>query len=802
MLLHHILIIYRKFKQNKSSFFINLLGLSIGLACALLIYLWVNDELHVDKFNKNDNRIFQVMQNYTDGNEIQTWEYTQGILARALAEEIPEIQYAATVVPASWFDGKGTIKLGETSIKADGQYATKDYLNIFSCDLVVGNKNQVLTDKYSVAISEELAGKLFVKAEKCIGKTIEWNQDEISGLFQITGIFKSPPANATAQFDLLFNYDIFQDAHPWLAEWGNSDPSTFVVVQNETDVSVLNAKIKNFLKSKSQDSGYTLFLQKYSDRYLYSRYENGQPSGGRIEYIRLFSIVAIFILIIACINFMNLSTAKASGRFKEIGIKKAVGANRAILIYQHLGESMLMTLISLMLSIGVVVLFLPYFNEITGKQLVFTFGKELIFSIVGILLFTGLVAGSYPALYLSGFRPVEVLKGKLRGSVAEFWARKGLVIFQFVISVTLIVSVLVVYKQIEFVQSKNLGYNRDNILHFNAEMKMEDDENFFAYEGKLEKNVETLLNEINNIPGVVSVSNFNHDLTGNHGDIQGVDWTNGDDDVKMHFSNLEIGNNFIETLGIEMLEGRSFSSESGNEISKIIFNEEAIKQMGLIDPIGKTIRVWGQEKQIIGITKNFHFESLFEEVKPCIIQLEPRAWNMIVKVNSESQSEAISQLQKLFQARNPGLAFEYKFVDDDYQALYVAEKRVSILSKYFAGIAILISCLGLFGLATFSAEKRKKEISVRKILGAGEYSIVQLLSNEFTKMVLTAIFIALPLSYLIVDNWIKKFAYRINISWWIFALAGLLALGIALLTVSWQSWRAATRNPVEALRYE
>jgi ABC-type antimicrobial peptide transport system permease subunit len=362
--------------------------------------------------------------------------------------------------------------------------------------------------------------------------------------------------------------------------------------------------------------------------------------------------------------------------------------------------------------------------------------------------------------------------------------------------------VLVVYKQIEFVQSKNLGYNRNNVLHFNAEMKMEDDENFLAYGGKLEKNVETLMNEINKIPGVVSVSNFNHDLTGHHGGIQGVDWRDGNDDDKMYFSKLEIGYNFIETLGIEMSEGRSFSKEYGNEISKIIFNEEAIKQMDLVDPIGKTIRVWGQEKQIVGIAKNFHFESLFEEVKPCIMQLEPRAQNMMVKINSESQSATIDQLHKLFVGLNPGLVFEYKFVDDDYQALYVGEKRVGILSKYFAVIAIFISCLGLFGLATFSAEKRKKEISIRKILGAGEFSIVQLLSNEFAKIVLVAILIALPASYMIVENWIKKFAYGINISWWIFALAGLLALGIALLTVSWQSWRAATRNPLEALKYE
>jgi putative ABC transport system permease protein len=802
MLLHHIYIIFRKFKKNKSSFLINLVGLSTGLACTILILLWVNDEFQVDKYNEKDLQIFQVLQNNTHGNEIRTFENTPGILAQALAEDIPEIKYAATVLPATWFNKKGMVKLGKKRIKAGSQYVGKDYFNIFSCDFIVGNNKQLLANKYGVSISEELAGKLFENTENIIGKTIEWNQVFITGLFEITGVFKSPPANATAQFDLIFNYEIFHEKRPGLNKWGNSDPSTFVLVNEGTNANVLNAKIKDYLKSKSKNIDNTMFLQQYSDRYLYGRYENGEPSGGRIEYLRLFSIIAIFILIIACINFMNLSTARATGRLKEIGVKKALGANRRTLIYQYLGESMLMTFIALLISIVIVVVFLPNFREITGKQLALTFGKEHVLYFIGILLFTGLISGSYPALYLSGFRPVEVLKGKLSGSVAEIWVRKGLVISQFVISVTLIVSVLVIYKQIEFVQVKNLGYKRDNILYFNAEITIENDENFFAHGGKLEKNVETILNEINNIPGVINASNFGHNLTGKHGTLSGISWKEGHEDEKKRFSNLEIGYNFIETFGIELLEGRSFSNEFGNDVSKIILNEEAIKQMELADPIGKIIRVWGQEKQIIGVTRNFHFESLFEELKPCIMQLEPRASNILVKINTDAQIETINQLQKLFSARNPGLAFEYKFVDDDYQALYVAEKRVSILSKYFAGIAIIISCLGLFGLAMFSTEKRKKEISIRKILGADEFSIIQLLSNEFTKMVFVAILIALPASYLIIDNWIERFAYRINISWWIFALAGVLALGIALLTVSWQSWRAATRNPVEALRYE
>jgi ABC-type antimicrobial peptide transport system permease subunit len=314
--------------------------------------------------------------------------------------------------------------------------------------------------------------------------------------------------------------------------------------------------------------------------------------------------------------------------------------------------------------------------------------------------------------------------------------------------------------------------------------------------------METFVSEAKKIPGVINASNFYHDLTGNHGGFQGVNWKEGNSDDKMYFSNLEVGSNFIETLGIQMAQGRSFSASLNNETSKIILNEEAIKQMELENPVGKIIKIWEQEKQIIGIAKNFHFESLFENLKPCIIQFEPRASNIMVKVDASAQKEVIAKLENLFHERNPGLTFEYKFVDDDYQSLYAAEKRVGILSRYFAGIAILISCLGLFGLTTFSAEKRTKEISIRRILGSNELGIIRLLSKEFAGVVITAILIALPTSYFIMHKWLENFAYKTTLSWWIFALAGMLALGIALLTVSLQSWKAASRNPVEALRYE
>jgi ABC-type antimicrobial peptide transport system permease subunit len=802
MFKHNLLLLFRGAKRNKGSFFINLIGLSTGLACALLIYLWVNDELHVNKFNEHDDRIYQVLQNFPGGENIQTTENTPGILAEVLKTEIPEVEYTTSVVPASRFQEKGVMKVDETTLKLDAQYVSKDYFEVFSCPLIVGNKDLALNDKHSILVSENLAIKLFGTTNNITGKTVTWNQNNINGMFQITGIFKDLPVNATEKFDLIFNYDVFLDANPWVREWGNSNPSTFVLLNPETNISALNAKLENFLQAKLANSKNKLFAQKYSERYLHGRYENGVLSGGRIEYVHLFSIIALFILLIACINFMNLSTARASKKFKEVGVKKVVGANRQTLIFQYLSESVFMTSISLVLSVALVAILLPNFNEITGKHLVLHFGINEVFVLLFIVLVTGFIAGSYPALYISGFKPVEILKGKLNGSLAEFLARKGLVVFQFTISVILIVSVLLVYKQIEFIQSKNLGYNRENVIHFNAEKKPENSNDFLAYGGKLQSDMETFISEVKKIPGVLNAATYNHDLTGKHGGIEGVDWEEGENDDKMYFSKLEVGYNFIETLGIQMSQGRNFSSSLGNETSKVIFNEEAIKKMGLNDPVGKIIKVWGQEKQIIGVTKNFNFESLFENVKPCIIQLEPRTYNIMVKMNTVGQKGTIEQLGKLFHERNPGLAFDYKFVDDDYQSLYVAEKRVSILSRYFAGIAILISCLGLFGLATFSAQKRTKEISIRKILGSGEFGIIRLLSNEFTGIVITAIFIAMPTSYFVMHKWLEGFAYKTSLSWWIFALAGLLALGIALLTVSWQSWRAATRNPVEALRYE
>lgn len=802
MIKHALLLLYRNFKRFKSTFFINLMGLSAGLSCALLIYLWVNDERHVDKVNEHDEQLYQVLQNFFNEGDIETGGGTQGLLARALADEMPEVEYAASVVPADWFSAKGIVSFEGNSVKAGGQFVSKDYFKMFTVPFKEGDKNLLFADKYGMAISEQLATQLFQSPANAVGKIVDWTGDQFKEPCHIIGVFENRPANATDQFDILFNYELFFSNREGLQYWTNSDPSTFVLLKKGTDPGAFNAKIAGFIKTKNKETKNTLLLQRYSDRYLHGRYENGVPVGGRIEYVRLLSVIAVFILVIACINFMNLSTAKASRRVKEIGIKKAVGASRYTLVLQYLSESMFMTFLSLALSVLLVDIGLPQFNVITGKHLTLQLTPSFVLMVLSITVITGLIAGSYPALYLSGFKPAAVLKGKLNSSVGERWARQGLVVFQFTASVILIVAVLVVYKQIDYVQSKNLGYDRDNVIHFEIQVKNTGDPAFFEIGGTLDHAVASFLDRVRSLPNVVHAANFDHDVVGHHGGLGGVDWKPGDEDSKKGFSNLEVGFDFIETLGIQMKEGRSYAKDLSGEKKKIMLNEAAIEMMGLKDPVGKTIRVWGEEKQIIGVTKNFHFESLFEEMKPCLIQLEPRVPRIMVKIKKRSEAETLPQIQKLYQDQNPGLAFDYKFLDDDYQALYASEQRISILSRCFALLAILISCLGLFGLAAFTAERRLKEIGIRKILGSSEMGIVYLLSGDFTKIVLAAIVVAVPVSYFMVTLWLQSFAYKIALNAWYFLIPGLGALIITWLTVGSQAIRASRVSPTQSLKEE
>lgn len=792
MLKNYFLLAWRHLLKDRQFTLLNLLGLSTGLACSLLLYLWISDELKVDKYNEKDGQLYQVMSNGHTDHGIQTGWGTPGLLGKTLSEEIPDIEYSVSILPASWFPHAGVLTGNDTRMKARGQYVGKDYFNVFTCPFVQGNKDQLFADNHRIAISEELANKLFHTTQNLVGKRLQWDLDAFGGDFVIAGVFKKPPSNSTEQFDCLMNYGLVLEKRPELNTWSNSDPSTFVIVRPHINIDQLNNKIRDFLKSKHKDANSSLFLTRYSDRYLYGKYENGVQAGGRITYVRLFSIVALVIIVIACINFMNLSTAKAARRMKEVGIQKVVGALRRDLILQYLGESIMIAFLSMIVAALMIVALLPVFNGITGKQLLLNIDSNMALTILAIVLFTGLLAGSYPAFYLSRFRPASVLKGQLSTSAGELWIRKGLVVFQFTLSVIFIIGVLVVYKQINYIQSKDLGYNRQELVHFEIP---------FGLSEKSLKAAAGFLDEVRALPGVVSASSYYHNLTGQHGSIGDFHWPGKDPNKNIDFANLEMGYDFIKTAGIKLAEGKDFT-KSDIAQKEIIFNQAAIDAMGLKDPIGKTVRFWDQQRMIVGVVKNFHFESLYESVKPCFFQEYPVMPNILVRLQPGNEKAALQRIQKVFAHFTNDMPFDYNFLNEDYQAQYTSETRIGILSRYFAGLAIIVSCLGLFGLASFAAQKRRKEIGIRKIVGASVRQVVILLSTDFLKLVLIAVCIAFPFSWWAMDRWLNSFAYRTPINAGIFLAAGGAILLITLLTIGFQSVRAALTNPTDSLRTE
>lgn len=802
MLRHNFILTIRSFKRYKASFLINLAGLSTGLVSALFIYLWVSDELGVDKFHKKDDRLYQVMRNFDRPNGIVTKDLTPTPLAEALAEEMPEIEYAVSVNDFfSWPSREGILSDGDKHIEAKGVHAGRDYFHVFSYGLTRGDKDKVLADKNSIVISDKLAKILFDTTENIIGKTLEWDHAGFDGAFQVSGIFEDIPSNSTAQFDVIFSIEVLIENDRWAKNWTNSYVQTYLTLSKRANITQLNQGITRLLEVNTPaNKNSTMFVRRYSSKYLYGKYENGVQAGGRITYVRLFSIIALFILLIACINFVNLSTAQASKKMKGIGVKKVIGASRNSLINQFLGESVLTVFLSLMVAFLFVWLLLPQFNEITGKQLNLRLDASALLAVLGIAFFTSFVAGSYPAFYLAGFSPATVLKGKLHTAFGELWVRKGLVIFQFSLSVIFIVGVLVVKQQIELTQTQNMGYDRDNIISFQWKGNLYNPWNGLL-DGKSNERFYSFMQELKNIPGVVSTTNMSGNILNKIAGQSGVSWRGRESDKDFLFQSPIVGYNYIETLGIELLEGRSFSRDYNDDYSKIVLNEAAVKTMGLENPVGEIIEMNGGS-EIIGVVKNFHYGSFHNHVEPLIFRFEPHGKNILIKIIAGTERATIERLKKTYKEFLPGYTFEFSFLDDDYQALYEAENKVSALSKYFAGLAIVISCLGLSGLATFTAERRMKEIGIRKTLGSSAFGIVSILTGDFTKTVVIAIFISLPISYLVVKNWLDNFAYKIDLNWWYFAGAGLLVLLIAWLTIGMQTVKAAIVNPVESLKDE
>lgn len=793
MLKNHFKIVLRQLLKDRQFTLLNLIGLSTGLACALLIYLWVTDERDFDRFHAKDSRLFQVMAQQQNAEGLVTISITPALLATALEREIPEVEYA-TASQGS-FSGKYTLSINNKHFKSVGTGVGKNYLSIFSWNLIEGDKNQVFAEKNSIVLTKELARKLFNTTENVIGKTVQW---QLNRNLKVTGLIDDVPSNSSIQFDFLFPIDILVDENPYMKEWESSDPFTYVLLKKGVNAEQFNQKIKGFLKTKVTDSKTTLFARRFSDGYLYGKYENGVQAGGRIEYVNLFSAIAIFILVIACINFMNLSTAKASKRLKEVGVKKVLGAGRRSLVLQFMIEAMFMALLALIVAGVLVWLFIGSFSDITGKQLSFHFDGEVFFTVIGITLFTGIVSGSYPALYLSGFDPITVLKGKLRGSLSELWVRRGLVIFQFALSVVFIIAVLVVYKQVAFIQSRNQGFNKDNVISFDMEGMTPDNQEVFL------SGVASFVSEVKTVPGVVNASSMDHgSIINDFGSTADINWVGKKPEDVINFANIGVNYGMIETLGMKIMTGRSFSREQSSDSSEVIFNEAAIDIMGLRDPIGKVVRMWEKDRRIVGVVKNFNFQTLHESVRPFVLRLEPKlTYRIVAKIKLGQESETIERVKALFQGYNPGYVFDYRFLDQDYQNQYITEKRVAVLSKYFSILAILISCLGLFGLAAFTAQRRQKEISIRKAVGASVGNITFLLSKDFIQLVLISIVVAFPLSWLMMNKWLGNFVYHIKIGVDVFLIAALSVVFITLFTISFQSLGAAMANPTKSLRSE
>ncbi len=793
MFYHNLLLIFRNFKRHSSTFFINFLGLSAGLTCVLLIYLWVSDEWNMDKFHSNDAQLYQVMANHYDSEEIRTIASTPDLLAETLAAEMPEIEASTSYLPADLIPMKFILSAdGDKKVKGTGEFADKTFFSIFNYPLLQGSADQVLQTPNAVVLSARLATALFQSPENAMGKSVQWQLADFTRQCMVTGVFKDLPANSSNQFDFALTVQSFRDPSLFKRNisWGNHAPSTILVLKKGVDAKAFGQKIAGFLQQKLPEAKVELFLQPYSDRYLQDQYEGGVIKGGRIDYVKLFGLIALFILLIACINFMNLSTARASLRMKEVGIKKAIGISRGGLAAQFMGESLILSFGSLLLATGIVYSVLPAFNALTGKSLMLQTNWDWVIPFLGIGLLTGLIAGSYPALYLSSFKPITMLKATSSRNSGEILARKGLVVLQFALSIAFIIAVMVVYEQIQMVKTKNMGFNRDQVIQFGRE-------------GKLGNGLETFLAELNQIPGVVHSSGISGGFLDANSFTVGVEWPGKQADETLTFSNLTGTYDLIETLDLKMADGRSFSRSFGADSAGLVLNETAIEAMHLQNPVGKTIKLWGDDYQILGVTKDFHLQSLRESIKPAFFKIDPkRTTSIMVRLEAGKERETLQRIQAYYAAFNPGYAFEYHFLNEDFEKQYATEYRVSVLSKYFAGLAILLSCLGLFGLATFTAEQRTKEIGIRKVLGASVGSVITLLSKDFLKLVVLAILIASPIAYYCMQQWLADFAYRIDIQWWVFVTAALAAIVVATFTVAIQSVRAALANPIESLRSE
>lgn len=787
----------RNLWRNKTYSFLNILGLSIGITCAALIFLWVEDELSWDHNHLKINRIYQVLENQHYDGKTYTFGATPGPLSPGMKAEMPGLMNTTRL---TWGQNK-LFSLGDKSIYEDGAFADSNLLSIFTFPFAEGNISKVFSQPHSLVITEKMARKFFSQSAEhpadpthpnqihVVGKTLKVdNKDD----YTITGVLKDIPENSSVRFSWIAPLEVYVKNNQWLLEWGNNGIQTFVELAPSTSPATINKKLYGYIQTKASDAVARPFLISMNNWRLRNHFEEGKQTGGRIQYVRMFTIIAWIILLIACINFMNLATARSEKRAREVGVRKVLGAEKRMLVTQFIGEAIFMAFLSVLFSLLMLLLLLPAFNTLVEKHLVLGLGNPShIIALAAIILICGLVAGSYPALYLSSFNPVSVFKGlKLKGGSAAF-IRKGLVILQFTISIVLIISTIIIFQQIQHVKNRELGYNKDNLVQTNVQ-------------GDLVKHFGAVRQDLIGTGSVKDAGLASLGMLWMGSSSSNYSWQGKDPNKKILITQDGIDPNYIPTVGLQLIQGRNFLPIAEHDSMSFIINETLAKMMGMENPVGQIIKQDTTAFKVVGIVKDFVYGDMYGKSDPLIFYCKPEwADYVYIKLKNDNKPEdALAKIEKVMKADNPGYPFDYRFVDEDFNNQFKTEALIGKLSRVFACLAIVISCLGLFGLAAYTAERRTREIGIRKVLGASVPRITRLLSKDFMWLVIISAIVAFPLSWWAMHNWLQNYAYRIQISWWVFFVAGLMAIMIALMTISFQAIKAALSNPVKNLRTE
>ncbi|KEO71974.1 ABC transporter permease [Anditalea andensis] len=786
MLLNYLKITWRNLLRNKGYATLNLLGLAIGMTGALIILLWIQHEVSFDRFHRHSKDLYEAYHRFDYNGTIHHTNYTSEPLGASLLEEYPEILNVARYDGGNHF----YLKYEDMSFKQHTVFMEPSFFDMFDFEFLLGNKESAFNVPNAIVLTAELADKFFGR-EDPIGKVIQM-QDE--HLFTVTGVLKPLPTNTRFAFEAVLDWKMkeemgYYDQSPH--SWSNSYVNTFVQLYPKSDIAAVNQKIIHVSRKKDEVADMDVLLYPSSRWHLYNRFENGKAAGGRIDRVYMFGAIGIFILLIACINFMNLSTARSQKRAKEVGIRKTIGAERQMLIFQFISESVLLACISGLIALGLVYLLIPYFGQMIGQQFLLPVDQMWFWlSYIAFIMVTGFMAGSYPAFMLSSFRPASVLKGTFIKRNAVFEGRKILVVVQFCFAIGLILCTLIVRQQIKFASERDLGYDQDHLITLYLNNTTRD-------------KAELIRNDLISSNAVSSVTRTGAAMTRPINNSSGIEWEGKQEETKLILYRYGADRDWVKTTGVQLVAGRDINIDLyATDSTAMLINETAARLMGYEDPIGKVVYDSFLEYTIVGVFKDFLITSPFGNNVPLLVA-GPSAYLPVftAKLNPDGAGvdAQLATIHEIFRKHDPDHPLEYEFVDQQYAANFKSEKQTSLLTATFSSVSIFISCLGLFGLAAFTAEQRKKEIGVRKVLGASVSKIVYLLSMEFIKLVAISFVIAVPITYYIMEQWLDNFQYKTVVGWDLFVITGLVSLSIAIITVTFQSLKAAIQNPVNAL---